>query len=72
MTKINHTITMEEPDGRDEPEKVLNPFQSLDPLSDLSPVLQMFYQILSMNPSPQIIQQMRLILNNNLKTLSPR
>ena len=66
---------MEERSGREEPEASegsLNPFQPLDPFSDLSPILQMFYQILSSNPSPQVLQQLKHILNNNLKTLSPR
>ena len=75
MTKIKSTITMEEGNGPEEPgasEDSLNPFQPLDPFSDLSPVLQMFYQILSSNPSPQTIQKLKHILNNNLKTLSPR
>ena len=44
----------------------VNPFQPLDPFSDLSPVLQMFYQILNSNPSPQILQQLKYVLNNTL------
>ena len=66
---------MKEPDGQEKSETSedsLNPFQPLDPFSDLSPVLQMFYQIMGMNPSPQTIQQLKHILNNNLKTLSSR
>ena len=66
---------MEERNGQDEPEasgKTLNPFQPLDPFSDLSPALQMFYQILNSNPSPQTIQQLKQILNSNLKNSSPR
>ena len=66
---------MEEGSGQenlDKSAKESNPFQPLNPFSDLSPALQMFYQILGSNPSPQIIQQLKHVLNNNLKTLSPR
>ena len=66
---------MEERSGQEKPDRYedsLNHFQPLDPFSDLSPALQMFYQLLSSNPSPQTIQQLKQVLNNNLKTSSPR
>jgi hypothetical protein len=51
-----------------------SPFKPLDPLnpdSKVSPALEMFYQIMRSNPSPQILQQMKELINKNLKTLSP-
>ena len=67
MTKINNTITMKEPD---EPKEDPDPFQLLDPFSRLSPILQIFYQIMSKDPPPQIIQQMKMEMKNSGESMS--